>query len=214
LNTNNEQSHKKKDLLNWRREKILLFSSQGFSQRDIADKIKVSVGTVNKDITFLREQAKENIKNYVDETLPEEYEKCLTGLNSILREAWITVSSSTNNTTDKREKIQALLLAKECYSMKLDLLTNANVVNDVIRFISSSTNKNKNNNILTQSNTKKESSTGKKIINDNIESNDQIKTIDGNAENNKNIIENRENDLQGFTEDNNSTGKSTYNSIF
>jgi hypothetical protein len=39
------------------------------------------------------------------------------------------------NTEDKREKIQVLSLAKECYSMKLDLLTNATVVDDVIRFV-------------------------------------------------------------------------------
>jgi hypothetical protein len=32
--------------------------------------------------------------------------------------------------------MQALSLAKECYSMKLDLLTNATVVDDVIRFVS------------------------------------------------------------------------------
>jgi hypothetical protein len=31
---------------------------------------------------------------------------------------------------------QALSLAKECYSMKLDLLTNATVVDDAIRFVS------------------------------------------------------------------------------
>ena len=35
----------------------------------------------------------------------------------------------------EREKIQALSLAKECYSMKLDLLTNATVVDDAIRFV-------------------------------------------------------------------------------
>lgn len=34
-------------------------------------------------------------------------------------------------------------LAKECYSMKLDLLTNATVVDDAIRFVSS--NKSKHN---------------------------------------------------------------------
>jgi hypothetical protein len=34
------------------------------------------------------------------------------------------------------KKIQALSLAKDCYSMKLDLLTNATVVDDAIRFIS------------------------------------------------------------------------------
>ena len=35
------------------------------------------------------------------------------------------------------EKIQALSLAKECYYMKLDLLTKATVVDDAIRFVSS-----------------------------------------------------------------------------
>jgi len=36
------------------------------------------------------------------------------------------------------KKIQALSLAKDCYSMKLDLLTNATVVDDAIRFVSES----------------------------------------------------------------------------
>ena len=44
---------------------------------------------------------------------------------------------TASNTEDKREKIQALSLAKECYSMKVDLLTNATVVDDAIRFVSS-----------------------------------------------------------------------------
>jgi hypothetical protein len=43
---------------------------------------------------------------------------------------------TANNTEDKREKTQALSLAKECYSMKLELLTNATVVDDAIRFVS------------------------------------------------------------------------------
>jgi hypothetical protein len=41
----------------------------------------------------------------------------------------------------KREKIQALSLAKECYSMKLNLLTNGTVVDDAIRFVSSNKSK-------------------------------------------------------------------------
>jgi hypothetical protein len=41
---------------------------------------------------------------------------------------------------DKREKILALSLAKECYSIKLDLLMNSIVVDGVIRFVSSSNN--------------------------------------------------------------------------
>ncbi|MFL6346479.1 MAG: hypothetical protein ACJ71A_13675, partial [Nitrososphaeraceae archaeon] len=43
---------------------------------------------------------------------------------------------TAHNTEDGRQKIQALSLAKDCYSMKLDLLTNATVVDDAIRFVS------------------------------------------------------------------------------
>jgi hypothetical protein len=56
----------------------------------------------------------------------------MVGLNAITKEAWNTA----HNAEDKREKIQALSLAKDCYSMKLDLLTNATVVDDAIRFVS------------------------------------------------------------------------------
>jgi hypothetical protein len=54
------------------------------------------------------QKAKDNIKKYIDERLPEEYEKCLVGPNSILKEAWTTA----NNADDKREKIQASALFK------------------------------------------------------------------------------------------------------
>jgi hypothetical protein len=42
--------------------------------------------------------------------------------------------SASQQTEDKIERIQSLSLAKECYSMKLDLLTNAAVVDGAIRF--------------------------------------------------------------------------------
>jgi hypothetical protein len=96
--------------------------------------LQVGIGTVNRDLSYLRQQAKENIRRYIDERLPEEYEKCLVGLTAILREAWNT----SQQAEDRREKIQALLLAKDCYSMKLELLTNATVVDDAIRFVSES----------------------------------------------------------------------------
>ena len=71
--------------------------------------------------------------------MPEEYEKGLVVLTAITKEAW----TASRNTEDKREKIQALSLAKECYSMKLDLLTNATVVDDAITFVSSNRSKDK-----------------------------------------------------------------------
>ena len=82
----------------WRRNKVLELLSKGDSQSDIAKTLQVDLSIISRDVYFLRQQAKSNIKRYI--------------------------------------KIQALSLAKDCYSMKLDLLTNATVVDDAIRFVS------------------------------------------------------------------------------
>jgi len=110
---------------------VLELSSKGYNQSDISKKLQVDKSIVSRDVAYLRIQAKKNIKKYINERLPEEYEKCLVGITSIMKEAWNT----SQDTHVNREKIQALSLAKDCYSMKLDLLTNADVVDDVIKFI-------------------------------------------------------------------------------
>src|ERR671931_655127 len=128
------QEHHQQQQVEWRRHKVQELCSKGYSQREISQVLQVGLATVNRDISYLRNEAKANIKKYIDERLPEEYEKCLVGLNAITKEAWTT----SYQTHDKREKIQALSLAKDCYSMKLELLTNATVVDDAIRFVSCS----------------------------------------------------------------------------
>jgi hypothetical protein len=87
------------------------------------------------DVTTVLERKEDNVKQKA----------------AILREAWNT----SQQTEDRREKIQALSLAKECYSMKLHLLTNATVLDDAIRFVSSF-------------NRKKPNETKVEKINDNI----------------------------------------------
>ena len=116
----------------WRRRQVFELSSKGLSQVEIARKLQIHESTISRDIDYLKEQSKENIRKYVEERLPEEYEKCLVGLTAIQREAW----SAAEKTQDTREKIQALSLAKECYGMKVELLTNATVVDDAMRFAS------------------------------------------------------------------------------
>jgi predicted transcriptional regulator len=118
--------------VDWRRRQVFELSSKGHSQIEIAKTLQISESTISRDLDYLKEQSKDNIRKYIDERLPEEYEKCLVGLTAILREAWNT----SQQAEDRREKIQALSLAKECYSMKLDLLINATVVDDAIRFVS------------------------------------------------------------------------------
>ena len=96
----------------WRRDKVQELCSKGYSQREISQVLKVGLAIVNRDVSHR--------------------EICLVGLTAITKEVWIT----SQQTEDKREKMQALHLAKDCYSMKLDLLTNATVVDDAIRFVS------------------------------------------------------------------------------
>jgi DNA-binding MarR family transcriptional regulator len=131
--------------IEWRRAKVMELLSKGeCNQSEIARMLQVDRSIISRDIAHIREQSKSNIRRYIDERLPEEYEKCLVGLTAILREAWNT----SQQTEDRREKIQALSLVKDCYSMKLDLLTNATVVDDAIRFVA---NKQKSNEELTMS---------------------------------------------------------------
>ena len=85
----------------WRRSKVQELASQGYNQSEISRMLQISQPTINRDITYLRQQAKDNIKKYIDERLPEEYEKCLVGLNAITKEAWNTA----HDTEDRREKI-------------------------------------------------------------------------------------------------------------
>jgi hypothetical protein len=106
-----------------------LLSKGESNQSQISRMLQVDRSIICRDIAYLRQQSKNNIRRYIDERLPEEYEKCLVGLTAILREAWNT----SQQAEDRREKIQALSLAKECHSMKMELLTNATVVDDAIR---------------------------------------------------------------------------------
>ncbi len=114
----------------WRRDKVREYSIRGYTQRGIATELQVSLGLIEKDLAYLRLKAKANITKYIDEYLPAEYENCLNGLNNILMEAW-----SMSLEGEKRERMQALSLAKDCYAMKLDLLSSAMVVDRAIKFV-------------------------------------------------------------------------------
>jgi Trp operon repressor len=59
--------------IEWCRAKVLELSSQGHSQREIADTIHVGIGTVNRDLAYLNKQAQDNLKTYIQARLPEQY---------------------------------------------------------------------------------------------------------------------------------------------
>jgi transposase len=54
--------------IDWRRAQVLELSSQGHSQREIADTIHVGIGTINRDMAYLRNEAQENLKSHPRQT--------------------------------------------------------------------------------------------------------------------------------------------------
>ena len=129
----------------WRRAKVLELSSQGQSQREIADIIHVGIGTINRDMGYLRNEAQENLKSHIQDKLPEEYQNCMTGINQVLKICWEIVKKSRNvdndngngqtiTMVDNKTTLQALALINDCNKYKMDLTTNGVVITDAIKF--------------------------------------------------------------------------------
>ncbi len=134
----------KVERLKWRRNKVLELSSQGRSQPEIASILQVGLGTVSRDILFLRQQARDNLNTHINDRLPEEYQSCMAGLKQVLKLSWDIADKSKNynndnsqtaTMTDDRTRIQALALANDCYKYIMDLTTNGVVITDAIKFV-------------------------------------------------------------------------------
>ena len=78
----------KSDQLEWRRSKVVEMRARGLSLGEIARELQVSRASISSDMQYLRSQAKESIREYVTEHLPEQYQVCLSALNTVLKHAF------------------------------------------------------------------------------------------------------------------------------
>jgi predicted metal-dependent peptidase len=120
--------NKKGKMIEWRRNKVQQLLVQGHSQWDIVDELQIDQSTVSRDIQCLRQQAQENLKSHIQNKLPEEYERYLTGMNQVLRLSWQIANNNSRHvgqeqndngntltTGDDRTRLQALSLINDCY---------------------------------------------------------------------------------------------------
>lgn len=120
--------------IEWRRNKIQELAVKGYTQSDICQILQLSKYTVSRDIKFLREQARETIKNHIHERLPYEYSKCIKGLDEIIKESW-SIAAKAEEVGNNRDRLSSLALIKDTYNTKMDLLTNASLLQDSIKFV-------------------------------------------------------------------------------
>jgi predicted transcriptional regulator len=125
------EANTKSQQLQWRRSKVIELRSRGLSQIEIARELQVSQASISSDIQYLRNQAKESIKEYVTEYLPEQYQVCLTALDTIINRAFDIIETSEDN----REKLQAMELFKDTHLVKLELLSNATTIDSALHYI-------------------------------------------------------------------------------
>jgi hypothetical protein len=105
--------------------------ARGMTRREIARKLQVSKASISSDMQCLRNQAKEAIREYVTEYLPEQYQVCLTALDAIIKRAFDILETSPDN----REKLQAMELFKDTHLVKLELLSNATTIDSALNYI-------------------------------------------------------------------------------
>ncbi|MDW0315913.1 MAG: hypothetical protein QN716_11100 [Nitrososphaeraceae archaeon] len=95
----------------------------------------ISQSTLNREITYLRGQARQNLKKHIQDKLPEESKNCVVGINQVLKICWEIVNKSRNmdnyngngqtmTVIDSKTVLQALALINDCNKYKMDLATN------------------------------------------------------------------------------------------
>jgi len=63
---------------------------------------------------------------------PDQYQKCMNGLNQVLKIGWNIVQSDSSSAANR---LQALALVNDSYKYLMDLTTNGVVVTDAIKYV-------------------------------------------------------------------------------
>jgi hypothetical protein len=128
----------KRQQIEWRRAKVLELSSQGYSEREVAEKLQpLAPVTVHRDLVYLNKQAKESLKIHLQDTIPEEYQRRRTAYNQISKQAWEIVNKPG---IEDKTKLQALALISECEKNIMDLVTNGVYVTNAFNSVQSKLN--------------------------------------------------------------------------
>jgi hypothetical protein len=121
----------KAEQLEWRRSKVVEMRARGLSLGEITQQLQVSRASIGSHVQYLREQAKGTIKEYVTEHLPEQYQVCLSALDTILKHAFEILETSDDN----RDELQAMELFKDTHLVKMELLSSATTIDRALHYI-------------------------------------------------------------------------------
>jgi hypothetical protein len=100
------------------------------SPRTRSQALHVSEFTISQDVTFLKQHARDYIKNF-DEHFAAEYKQCLDFISQVMLESW----TSAKTCKYERHKPQFLNTTKDCLLIKSQLLCDVNLIDRTVSFV-------------------------------------------------------------------------------
>jgi PAS domain-containing protein len=120
-----------KSMIEWRRNKVLHRLTMGWSQAEIAQELHLHPSTISLDVQYLKEQAKEELQTHISDRLPFEYNRAVTGVNTVLKKT----SELLDSATDTKTKMECLKLQMELYRSIMSLATDGGVIERAIKMV-------------------------------------------------------------------------------
>jgi hypothetical protein len=120
-----------KSMIEWRRNTVLSKLAKGYSQAEIAKELQLHPSTISLDVQFLKEQAQRDLQTHVQERLPLEYARAMTGMNNVLKRA----SEILDQATDNKVKLEAMKLLMDLYKSVMSLATDGGIVERAMKIV-------------------------------------------------------------------------------
>jgi hypothetical protein len=110
---------------------VLELSSEGYSQREIAEKLQIGKSVINRDVLYQRKQARENLQYHIHDKIPEEYQSCMTGMKRNLKQTLEIAETAA----DPRVTLQSRAIAVDCYKYIMEMTTGGVLIIDAIKYV-------------------------------------------------------------------------------
>jgi orotate phosphoribosyltransferase-like protein len=135
-----EMKHKniKRTQIEWRRSKVQELLVKGNNHYEIASVLQVSRPTITRDVEYLRQQAKENMKNHIAD-LPFNIKQATNGLNKLISMLYdiqdLDIMKAQGRQASDHVRVMAIGLIKDCIKEKIEILTSQGAVNHALDFV-------------------------------------------------------------------------------
>lgn len=115
-----------RNLINLRRSKILELLSKGYTnQAEIARTLNISEPTVSRDVSFLKEQAQEELRTHIQERIPFEYQRSRQAINDLIRRANEILD---NTKDDPKTQLQVINTLANLWAGNMSLTTDGSTI--------------------------------------------------------------------------------------